>query len=25
LDAAGIRRTILRHVPAETPVHRESA
>ncbi len=25
LDAAGIRRTILRHAPAETPVHRESA
>jgi 1-deoxy-D-xylulose-5-phosphate synthase len=25
LDAAGIRRTILRHTPAETPVHRESA
>jgi len=25
LDAAGIRRTILRHAPAENPVHRESA
>jgi 1-deoxy-D-xylulose-5-phosphate synthase len=25
LDAAGIRRTILRHAPSETPVHRESA
>jgi len=25
LDAAGIRRTILRHAPAQTPVHRESA
>ena len=25
LDAAGIRRTILRHAPVETPVHRESA
>jgi 1-deoxy-D-xylulose-5-phosphate synthase len=25
LDAAGIRRTILRHVPAEAPVHRETA
>ncbi len=25
LDAAGIRRTILRHTPAETPVHLESA
>jgi 1-deoxy-D-xylulose-5-phosphate synthase len=25
LDAAGIRRTILRHTPAETPVHRETA
>jgi 1-deoxy-D-xylulose-5-phosphate synthase len=25
LDAAGIRRTILRHAPAEAPVHRETA